>query len=144
MTTTQTSASEVLTRFYAAESAYVAAGGPGRAPFGELAACLDPEVVLHQAPGLPYAGDWRGPDGIERFMAVMGEVWQSVEFLDQRRIIDGQDVVVTSRVRFVARASGRALDTTIVQLMTVRDGRIREIRPFYWDPAAVSAVLERP
>ncbi|MDQ1007306.1 ketosteroid isomerase-like protein [Streptomyces sp. V4I23] len=26
--------------------------------------------------------------------------------------------------------------------MTVRDGRIREIRPFYWDPGAVRGVLE--
>lgn len=93
---------------------------------------------------MPYAGDWRGPDGIERFMAVMGEAWQSVEFLDQHRMIDGPDVVVTSRVRFVARASGRALETRIVQLMSVRDGRITEIRPFYWDPTAVTTALRAP
>ncbi|MFZ3494828.1 nuclear transport factor 2 family protein [Streptomyces sp. 5.8] len=144
MTTTNPSTTETLTRFYAAETAYIAAGGPGRAGFEEIAACLHPQVVLHQAPGLPYAGDWRGPDGIERFMAVMGEAWQSVEFLEQHRMIDGPDVVVTSRVRFVARASGRALETRIVQLMSVRDGRITEIRPFYWDPTAVATALRTP
>jgi hypothetical protein len=42
----------------------------------------------------------------------------------------------------VARATGREPETRIVQEMTVRDGRIYEIRPFYWDPAAVSAALE--
>ncbi|MFC9297262.1 nuclear transport factor 2 family protein [Streptomyces sp. NPDC057011] len=144
MTTTHPTTSETLTRFYAAETAYVAAGGPGRAAFDDIAACLDPQVVLHQAPGLPYAGDWRGPEGIERFMAVMGEAWRSIEFLDQHRMIDGPDVVVTSRVRFVARATGRSLETRIVQLMTVRDGKITEIRPFYWDPPAVAAALQGP
>ncbi|RSO44120.1 ketosteroid isomerase [Streptomyces sp. WAC 06725] len=128
----------VLERFYEAERAYVAAGGPGRADFSALAACLAPDVVLHQSPGLPYAGAWRGPAGMERFMAVMGRLWRSMQFLEQRQLVDGEEVVVTSRVRFTARATGRVLTTTIVQLMTVRDGRIREVRPFYWDPAAVA------
>ncbi|UNO41946.1 nuclear transport factor 2 family protein [Streptomyces sp. MST-110588] len=105
-----------------------------------MAACLDPDVVLRQAPGLPYAGDWRGPEGMEQFMAVMGELWHSMEFLEQRQLVSGPEVVVISRVRFVSRATGRALETTIVQLMTVRKGRIREVRPFYWDPAAVAQV----
>lgn len=142
MTAPRTSTSETLERFYAAESEYVAAGGPGRAGFDEIANCLDPEVTLHQAPGLPYSGTFSGPKGIEQFMAVMGDTWQTVEFLEQRRFIEGQDVVVTNRVRFVARVSGRELITRIVQLMTVRDGRICEIRPFYWDPEAVSEALK--
>lgn len=130
-----------LERFYGAEAAYIAAGGPGKASFDEVAACLDPDVTLHQAPGLPYSGTWRGRKGIEDFMAVMGDAWQSVEFLDQRCFVEGRDVVVTNHVRFVARRTGRELDTRIVQEMTVRDGRIHEIRPYYWDPAAVSAAL---
>ncbi|MFH8405063.1 nuclear transport factor 2 family protein [Streptomyces sp. NPDC018019] len=133
----------VLERFYEAERAYVAAGGPGRADFSALAACLAPDVVLHQSPGLPYAGEWRGPAGMERFMAVMGRLWRSMEFLEQRQSVDGEEVVVTSRVRFTARATGRVLTTTIVQLMTVREGRIREVRPFYWDPAAVAETCGR-
>ncbi|GGS31009.1 MULTISPECIES: nuclear transport factor 2 family protein [Streptomyces] len=142
MNTTEAGPAEVVTRFYAAESDFVAAGGPGRADFAAIAACLDPDVVLHQAPGLPYSGDWHGSEGIERFMAVMGECWKVVEVLDQRRLVDGRDVVVTSDVRFVARETGRTLETTIVQLIRVRNGRIEEFRPFYWDPAAVRGALE--
>ncbi|MFJ4713599.1 nuclear transport factor 2 family protein [Streptomyces sp. NPDC088785] len=141
MTTTETSTRDTLERFFAAEAAYVEAGGPGRASFEEIADCLDPEVTLHQAPGLPYAGTWRGPSGIERFLSVMGDAWQVMEFLDQHCFVNGPDVVVTNRVRFVARTTGRELDTRIVQEMTVRDGRLVEIRPFYWDPAAVADAL---
>src|SRR3954451_6864928 len=73
----------VLQKFYAAEAAYIAAGGIGKASFDGLAGCLDPEVVMYQAPGLPYGGTWRGPRGIEEFMAAMSEAWQSLEFLEQ-------------------------------------------------------------
>ncbi len=45
-----------MERFYAAEAAYVAAGGFGKAGYDEVAAHLDPEGVLHQAPGLPFTG----------------------------------------------------------------------------------------
>jgi ketosteroid isomerase-like protein len=141
MSAHQDSTTELLERFYDAEAHYVAAGGPGRAAFDSIARCLDPDVTLHQAPGLPYSGVWQGPEGIERFMAVMGEMWERMEFLEQRRFVDGQQVVITNRVRLTARRTGRELDTRIVQEMTVRDGRIREIRPYYWDPAAVCAVL---
>jgi hypothetical protein len=74
--------------FYAAEAAYVAAGGDGTADYGEVAAYLDPGVVLHQAPGLPFTGEgtWRGHAGMERFLAAFGATWSSVEFLEQAGI----------------------------------------------------------
>lgn len=131
----------VLKDFYAAEAAYIAAGGMGRASFDGLAACLDPEVVMYQAPGLPYGGTWRGPRGIEAFMAAMSETWQSLEFLEQRFVVDGDVVVVLNRGRLRARATGRVLDTSVMQMITVRDGLITEMHPFYWDTLAVADAL---
>ncbi|MBB6346728.1 hypothetical protein FHU36_003237 [Nonomuraea muscovyensis] len=130
----------VMERFYAAEAAYVAAGGYGKADYAEVAAHLDPEMVLHQAPGLPFTGTgtWRGHDGMERFLAKFSEVWESMEFLEQEHWGDGDTVVARNLVRFRARATGRAVETEIVQLIRVRDGRMVECRPFYWDPAAVA------
>ncbi|WP_433242977.1 nuclear transport factor 2 family protein [Streptosporangium sp. CA-135522] len=130
-----------LERLYAAEAAYITAGGPGKASFDEFAECLDPEVVMFQAAGLPYGGVWRGPSGIERFMAAMSEAWQSLEFLEQRYVVDGDTVVVWNRGRLRARATGRVLETEVMQLMTIRDGRVAEIRPFYLDTAAVIEAL---
>jgi ketosteroid isomerase-like protein len=131
----------VLQKFYAAEAAYIAAGGIGKASFDGIAECLDPEVVMYQAPGLPYGGTWRGPRGIEEFMAAMSEAWRSLEFFEQRFVVDGDAVVVLNRGRLQARATGRVLDTSVRQLITVKDGLIAEIHPFYWDTAAVAAAL---
>ncbi|MEV5498593.1 hypothetical protein AB0M50_24665 [Nonomuraea fuscirosea] len=75
----------VMRKFYQAEAAYVAAGGFGAASYDQVAAYLDPEVILHQAPGLPFTGTgtWRGHDGMERFLARFSEAWESMEFLEQ-------------------------------------------------------------
>lgn len=134
----------VMERFYAAEAAYVAAGGYGKASYDQVAAYLDPEVVLHQAPGLPFTGTgmWQGRDGMERFLTVFSEVWESMEFLNQEHWGEGDTVIVRNRVRFRARATGQEIETMIVQLITVRAGRMLECRPFYWDPAAIAAACD--
>ncbi|GII94193.1 nuclear transport factor 2 family protein [Sinosporangium siamense] len=75
---------------------------------------------------------------MERFLAVFREIWESMEFLEQEHWGDANTVVVRNRVCFRARASGKQVDTLIMQLITVRDGRMPECRPFYWDPQAVA------
>ena len=45
---------EVLKRFYDTESDYMKAGGGGAgAGFDDIAATIDPAVLLHQSPDLP-------------------------------------------------------------------------------------------
>ena len=83
---------KALERFYAAEADYLAAGGPGKGDFSVMAAHLTPDVVMHQAPSLPYGGTWRGHDGMERFMAVMSELWSELTFREQHYAVDGERV----------------------------------------------------
>lgn len=130
----------VMQKFYEAEAAYVAAGGFGKADYQSVAIYLDPDVVLHQAPGLPFSGtgEWRGHDGMERFLAVFSDTWESMEFLEQEHWGDADTVVVSNRVRFRARSTGRAVETRIVQLIRIRDGRMLECRPFYWAPTEIT------
>ncbi|KAA2258162.1 nuclear transport factor 2 family protein [Solihabitans fulvus] len=144
----------MLARFFAAEAAYLSAVDaavgttvdPGGARFADMAACLDPEVVMRQAPGLPYGGEWRGHAGIAGFMAAMSREWSSLEFLEQEFSVDGDTVMVMNRGLLRSRATGRVLDTWVIQWMTVRNGLVAEIRPFYWDTAAVNDTLcpQRP
>ena len=130
-----------LKDFFAAEAAYVTAGGPGKADFSGMAAHLHPDVVMYQAESLPYGGEWTGPAGIESFMAAMGEEWTSLEFLEQRFAADGPTVEVCNRGMLRARATGRALKTSVMQWFTLENGLIREMRPFYLDTAAVLDAL---
>ena len=55
----QASPRDVIRRFYAAEAAYMNAGGmEAGASFADMAATLDPDVVLHQSPDLPWGEPW--------------------------------------------------------------------------------------
>ena len=134
-----TNAPAVLTRMYEAEAEYLAAGGPGKASFQILAPYFDRDVVLHQAEGLPYSGTWRGHEGLERFFLAMSQTWEAFDMVDQQLLATGETAVVLTHVRARARDTGTELEFPILQTLSVRDGRIAEIHPFYWDTAAVAA-----
>ncbi|MEU5955372.1 nuclear transport factor 2 family protein [Streptomyces sp. NPDC047525] len=129
----------VLTGMYEAESRYLAAGGPGRATFDLLAPYFAPDVVMHQARALPYGGTWRGHDGMTRFFLAMSRTWESFEIGEQEFLATGETAVVHSQVHARARATGRELAFPVLQTIAVRGGRIAEVRPFYWDTAAIVA-----
>jgi ketosteroid isomerase-like protein len=141
MTTTPKS---VLESMYAAEARYLAAGGPGVAEFELIAPFFAPDVVLHQAKALPYGGEWHGHSGLERFFLAMSRTWESFEMKEQTFLATESPLVVLTQVHVRARATGRELDFPILQTITVRQGRVAEVRPFYWDTAAIAeACVER-
>lgn len=127
-----------LQRLYAAEERYIASG---RDDFAPIAATLHPEAVLYEAESLPYGGEWRGHDGFERFFAVMAETWSSVAVQDVEFIEQGDTVVVLLTMEARARATGTFVRSPLCQVVRVRDGLPIEIRPFYWDTAAINAAL---
>ncbi|MEU8579345.1 nuclear transport factor 2 family protein [Streptomyces abikoensis] len=139
-----TDAVAVLTGMYTAEAEYLAAGGPGEAPFDLLASFFAPDVVLHQADALPYGGTWRGHAGMERFFLAMSRTWEAFDMEEQEFLVTGETTVVLTRVRARARASGREVDFPILQTIMVKDGRIAEVRPFYWDTAAIASACAVP
>ncbi|MEE2048882.1 nuclear transport factor 2 family protein [Nocardiopsis tropica] len=144
MTTTPTDGVAVLEGMYAAEARYLAAGGPGRADFAELAPYFSEDVVLHQAEGLPYGGTWRGHRGMERFFTAMSRTWESFAMVEQRFLSPGEPLVVLTQVRARARKTGRRIGFPILQTVVVEGGLITEVRPFYWDTAAVADACAVP
>ncbi|GJF25821.1 nuclear transport factor 2 family protein [Streptomyces sp. HO565] len=139
-----TESAEVLTGMYAAEAEYLAAGGPGEASFDLLAPFFAPDVELHQADAVPYGGVWRGHEGMTQFFLLMGEVWESFHMVEQQFLATGETAVVLTQIRARARASGRELGFPILQAITVKNGRITEVRPFYWDTRAIADACAVP
>lgn len=144
MTTKETSALAVLKGMYAAEAQYLAAGGPGRASFEPLSPYFAPDVVLHQAESLPYGGTWRGHEGMERFFVAMSQAWRSFDMVEQSYVATANPVVVLTQVHACARATGKELDFPILQTIEIAGGAIREVRPFYWDTAAIANACTDP
>ena len=143
-TTAATDVRTVLEGMYSAEAEYLAAGGPGTAGFELLAPFFAEDVALHQAEALPYGGCWRGHEGMERFFLAMSEAWESFEMVEQEFLRTESPAVVLTQVRARARATGRELRFPILQTISVEGGRITEVRPFYWDTAAIADACTMP
>ena len=132
---------EVITRFYKAENAYMSAGGgDAGASFADMAATLDPEVVLHQSPDLPWGGEFHGHKGYEAWARQMSRAFDRLEVNDTRFFTDGDMVVITCRLVTRSRATGETLDLRMAQTVRTRGGRSVEFRPFYWNVPAYQAV----
>ena len=124
---------EVIGRFYAAEADYMNAGGAAAgADFTAMAATLDPGVVLHQSPDLPWGGEFAGHAGYEDWARRMSAAFARLEVRDRRFFAEGDTVVVTCRLVTRSRATGETLDLPMVQVVRVSGDRIAEFRPFYW------------
>lgn len=136
--TSLTDTTSILAAMYAAEARYLAAGGPGRASFDILAPYFAPDVVLSQADSLPYGGTWCGHPGMEEFFLEMSRTWESFEMLEQRFLATGETTVVLTNVRARARLTGQELTFPILQELRISNGWITEVRPFYWDTAAIA------
>jgi ketosteroid isomerase-like protein len=139
MTGTTNDDAVILRGMYAAERDYLAAGGPGVASFDLLAPFFASDVVLYQAEGLPYGGTWRGHAGMEQFFLAMTQTWEVFDMVDQEFLSTRATAVVLTHVHARGRATGRELDFPILQTIRIVDGRITEVRPFYWDTAAIAA-----
>ena len=133
---------DVTERFYTAEAAYMNAGGADAgASFTDMAATLDPHVVLHQSPDLPWGGTFHGHAGYADWARQMSRAFDRLAVNDTHWFEDGDTAVITCRLVTRARASGETLDLPMVQIVRVRNGRIVEFRPFYWNvPAYREAV----
>ena len=106
-----------------------------------MAATLDPAVVLHQSPDLPWGGEFHGYAGYEDWARRMREAFNRLEVRDRHFFTDGDTVVIVCRLLTRARASGEALDLPMTQVIRVRGERIVDFRPFYWNVPAYRAVV---
>jgi ketosteroid isomerase-like protein len=104
-------------------------------------AMLDENVVVHEPAELPYGGEFRGVaewrEMVAREMSLI-----EVEFLtpNEFREVDSETLLVTAKVRFTSKTSGRSTDTAVVELLKVSDGRVTEFDVYYKDPAAVAGL----
>lgn len=99
------------------------------------------EVRIEQAPSLPHRGAHVGRSGMAEMAAAFGEHWDRT--ITNPRIFGGGDHAVQLTTQtWTSKATGRSATSDIVELMTVRDGVVVEIRVFPQDTALLLATLD--
>lgn len=105
-----------------------------------------PDVVVHEPPGLPYGGTWRGLDGVRRhaagFIAAWGQLQRPEDRgLDPRFVASGDTIVALWRLRAWSPVAGAALDEPAVTVHRFAAGLIAESRMYYFRLEAIRAFL---
>jgi ketosteroid isomerase-like protein len=120
---------------------FMAAAGAERR--NERRSLLHDDFVLHESGGLPFSGDYHGPSGFFELLDTMNDVLELAAGPITTEPLGDNAVAARFRLTFVSRASGKSVEMPLVEIYTVRDGRIAELDVYYKDPAAVTALLAR-
>jgi uncharacterized protein len=118
---------------------FMAATGAERQ--NERRSLLHDDFVVHEAGGLPFSGDYHGSQGFLELLNKMNDVLELTAGPVTTDPLGDDAVAARFRLTFTARASGKSVQMGLVEIYTVRDGRIAELDVYYKDPAAVAALL---
>jgi ketosteroid isomerase-like protein len=100
---------------------------------------LDPQVEW-QVPAMehvPFAGTWRGRDGIGQFLQQLGESQEVLEFRPEQFVAQGDAVIAPGRVVMRVKATGRESRSQWAHVWTIAEGRVTQFQE-YVDTAAVT------
>jgi ketosteroid isomerase-like protein len=134
----QTAAKAFLDRLFEAEFGFVKSDADGAAAFGGI---FDAEAVIHQPAGLPYRGDWRGLDGVTAMFKAMRETWSDMQMADIEATLSGDVLFMSGRLTLTSRATGRTLVQPFAEVLRLRDGKLLDGTPFYYDTAEIQAAI---
>jgi len=107
----------------------------------------DGDVIVREAPSLPYGGEYRGHDGILQHGIGYVQAWDPLQTDDDRQLeaeFSGAGDRVFVRWRQKAHGGdGRPLNLPVVSAYRVRDGRVVESIMHHFDTAALVEFLDR-
>lgn len=130
------SAMALLKRLFDAETACLESGDST-----VLRGVFHPDVVVHEPASLPYAGEWRGLDGIAALFRRMSETWSEMSVQNMTAARADDTVLMTCRLTLVARRNGTRIEQPFAEALRFEDGMLRDGIPFYHDTGALVAAL---
>lgn len=138
-TSTGLSATDLLDRMFAVEMRFLQRDD---ADLDLLATAFHRDVVVHEPASLPYAGDWRGLDGVGRLFKTMRDTWSELAVEGLQAAQSGDTVHMSCRLRLTARRSGTTLSQPFAEVLRFEDGLLIDGTPFYFDTAAIRSALD--
>jgi ketosteroid isomerase-like protein len=94
---------------------------------------------LHESPGLPYGGVWHGKAAFNRFHEIIYDTWKPLEH-QILEFLGGGEWVCAYQMLVGTGKTGLSFSTTVAEMWRIRNGKIIEIRPHYWDTHRMRAI----
>lgn len=115
---------------------YAAAGARD---WDKVESLIHPDFVLYEAAGLPFGGEWRGPDALQRCAMAMYGTWEQAT-VDIHDFTGGDIWAAAVLTLTMAPKDGSAPFTqTVCEAGRFEDGLLKELRIHYFDTAEVAA-----
>lgn len=99
---------------------------------------MDPHAKVVEAASLPYAGEYEGVDGFLRLVRRVFTTFADIDVDIQNYIAEGDHVVVLATMSGKRKLDGESFEMPITEIWHVLNGRVIEIRPFYFDTQEVN------
>jgi uncharacterized protein len=98
---------------------------------------LADDVVFRQAPSLPYGAELHGIEAAKEGFANVIGAWASLQVEVEELVAAGDLVIAYMMLEGVGKATGKSYSGPTAEVFRMRDGKIIEWRPLYWDTHAV-------
>ena len=96
-------------------------------------ALLHDDIQVFEADSLPYAGVFKGPDNFIALNQKVFDTWDDSNHTIDHIIADGDHVVILGNMAGRGKATGRSFSVPLAAVWQLKDGKVIEIRPFYFD-----------
>jgi hypothetical protein len=104
---------------------------------------LDPEVTFYATPSIPHGGTYVGHDAFFKMGEQFRDLWEIGDGVQIEYIDGGGDRVITlAEWTAISRHTGKSVPVRMVEVLTIRDGRIKELRAFYEDTMSLSEAAD--
>ena len=116
----------------------------GRGDLPAMFVLLDPNIQWdYSGPSeIPWAGSFRGHDGVEKFLAAITANVEIERFESHSFIAQGENVVVLGFERVRVKRTGRVFETHWSHAYTLSGGKIATFRE-YTDTAATEVAFQK-
>ena len=111
------------------------------ARWDQLHSVLAEDFVIIEPDSLPYGGSYHGVDGYSALMKKIGAHFELTFEPEGLHAVGDNMVMLRMNVTFAARSTGRRVRIPVVELFTMRAGRIARSEVFLFDTAALLATL---
>lgn len=118
----------------------------------KVARFLADDALCYEATGLPWGGQWQGPEGIFRLFATIEQALMAAPRVDLDRVVVsdaqlskaeyGQGIVFREYTLSIGTNDGDSSAFPCIERYVVRDDKIAAITVYFFDCAALSALLD--
>jgi len=114
---------------------------------GAYFGAFHPDILISEAPSLPYGGEHSGLEGVLRHAERFRATWDRYQSEDSREL-EPEFLAIANRVivlwRLRARAAnGEGIDLPVVSIYRLKDEKIIESRMYHFDTVALMRFLNR-